>query len=109
MAATLPDPVMAGSVQMQNCPASTTTSLGAGGGGAGDYIAGLLVVPTSVSPGTITVADGSSTAVTVFAGGTNGLAALVPFPIPLGAISQSGKWSVAVGAGMSVVALGKFT
>ena len=77
-------------------------------GATGDFLLNLLVIPTSVSPGAITITDGS-TVITVFAGGTNSLATLNPFPIPIGASSVSGAWKVTTLAGATVIAFGRFT
>lgn len=90
--------------------ASTTATIGTapGGGKAGDYLGYLLVVPTSTSPGSITITDGGGSAITVFAGGASSLLSLVPFPIPLGAKSLAGPWKIITGAGLSVMAFGQF-
>ncbi len=77
-------------------------------GAKGDFLLNLLIVPTSVSPGAVTITDGS-TVITVFAGGTNALANLAPFSIPIGASSVSGAWKVTTLAGLSVIAFGRFT
>jgi hypothetical protein len=77
-------------------------------GGVGDEIEGVLVVPTTTSPGAITLIDGS-TSVVIFAGGASSLSNLVPFGIPLGLRSVSGAWSITTGAGLSVVATGRFS
>lgn len=91
--------------------ASTTAALGARGGTGqiGDIVDQLLVIPTSTSPGAITITDGSGSAITVFAGGASSLATLIPFPIPLGAKSTSGAWSVTTGASLSIIAIGNFS
>jgi hypothetical protein len=86
--------------------AGQTAQVLGGNGRAGDYIAGLLVVPSSLSAGAVTLLDGN-TSITLFAGGT--LSQLIPFPIPLGLISQSGAWKITTGAGVSVIASGDFT
>lgn len=77
-------------------------------GATGDFIAGLLVIPATVSPGAISLLD-SATSITVFTGGTDSVSNLVPFMIPLGMVSASGAWSLTTGANVSVVAIGVFT
>ncbi len=89
--------------------AGTTGTLGLNGGHTGDYLSFLLVVPTSLSPGSITITDGAGSAITVFAGGASSILSLAPFPIPLGAKSTAGPWKVTNGSGLSVMAFGQFT
>lgn len=79
-------------------------------GAVGDQISGILVVPSSTSPGAITIADGNSAAITVFAGGT--VVDVKPFFIPLNYTANNSTtpgWSITTGANESVVALGNFT
>jgi hypothetical protein len=77
-------------------------------GASGDYLAYLTVIPASVSPGAISIKDGS-TSITLFAGGASSLSGLQPFTIIIGAYSVSGAWSVTTGASVSVFAVGAFT
>lgn len=88
---------------------TTQTLTSSGGTGAvGDYLAGLLVVPTSTSPGVISIVDGGTT-ISVFAGGASSVLSLVPFFIPVGACSINTAWKVTTGANLSVVAIGQFS
>lgn len=88
----------------------TGQALGATGA-AGDFLAGLLVVPATTSPGNVEVGDGvtSPATFTAFEGGSSSVSNLVPFFVPLGAKSTAGAWKVTTGANVSVVAFGKFT
>lgn len=88
--------------------ASQTNQVLGGTGAAGDYLAGILVVPATTSPGLIQIADGGGSAITVFAGGANSVGSLAPFAIPVGAISKNGAWKVTTGANVSVIAVGSF-
>jgi hypothetical protein len=85
----------------------TAQTLGATGA-TGDYISGILVVPATVSPGSIALLDGA-TSITVFTGGTTSVSNLVPFFIPLGMISVSGAWKITTGASVSCIGIGNFT
>ena len=85
-----------------------TALTGGGGGAVGDYLAFCTVIPTTTSPGVVTIAD-NATAIAAFPGGASSLSNLVPFTIPVGAVSVSGAWKVTTGAGLSVVCVGKFT
>lgn len=78
-------------------------------GAAGDYLAGILVIPATTSPGAVSIKDGSGSAITVFTGGVASVSNLVPFMIPLGIISGDGMWKVTTGGNVSIVAVGLFT
>lgn len=78
-------------------------------GAAGDYLAGLLIIPASTSPGAVSIKDGAGSAITVFAGGASSLTNLVPFAVPFPAKSTNGAWKVTTGANVSVVGFGDFT
>ena len=77
-------------------------------GATGDFLAGLLVVPATTSPGNVLLLD-NATSITVFTGGASSVSNLVPFFIPIGANSVSGAWKVTTGTNVSVVGIGNFT
>jgi hypothetical protein len=85
----------------------TAQTLGATGA-TGDYISGILVVPGTVNPGNVLLLD-NATSITVFAGGTNSVASLHPFFIPLGITSVSGAWKITTGANVTCIGIGNFT
>src|SRR5262245_33841794 len=76
-------------------------------GAVGDWIAGVLVIPTTTGPGAITLLDGG-TSISIFAGGSGSLVSLQPFVIPLGMASVSGAWKLTTGAGLSCIGIGNF-
>lgn len=78
-------------------------------GAAGDFLAGLLIVPASTSPGAVSIKDGGGSAITIFTGGASSVSNLVPFFVPIGAKSLAGAWSVTTGANVSAIATGNFT
>lgn len=88
--------------------ASQTAQVLGGSGAVGDYLAGVLVVPASTSPGNVIILD-NATSITIFAGGASSVSNLVPFFIPVGAKSVSGPWKVTTGASVSAIAVGSFT
>jgi hypothetical protein len=88
--------------------ASQTAQVMGGDGSAGDLIVGILVIPASTSPGSVTLIDGA-TSITVFAGGTSSLTGLAPFPIPLGIKAVQGPWKITTGANVSLIVVGEFT
>lgn len=77
-------------------------------GAFGDYLAGLLIVPATTSPGNVIILD-NATSITVFTGGASSILSLHPFFVPIGAKSVSGPWKVTTGANVSVMAIGNFT
>lgn len=81
-------------------------------GQAGDLLDFLLVVPATLSPGTVSIKDGSGANITVFVGGAGSVSNLipfaVPFAVPLAARAANGPWKVTTGANVSVIAVGIF-
>lgn len=78
-------------------------------GAAGDYLAGVLIVPATTSPGAVSIKDGSGSGITIFTGGATSVSNLVPFMVPIGAISTSGAWKVTTGTNVSAIGVGNFT
>lgn len=77
-------------------------------GQQGDFIAGVLVIPATTSPGNVLLLDGA-TSITIFTGGASSVSNLVPFFIPLGMKSVSGAWKLTTGANVSCIVVGNFT
>ncbi len=88
--------------------ASATAQVLGTTGAKGDYLAGLLVIPATTSPGAIAILD-DTTSITVFTGGASSVSNLVPFFIPLSMRSVSGAWKVTTGSNVSVIGVGSFT
>jgi hypothetical protein len=108
--ATLDYPIFVNSTQYQTIAASqSNVSLGPGGGGTGDYLSHLAIVPASTSPGAVSIADGGGSAITVFVGGASSVSSLMPFKVAIGARSSGGPWKITTGTAVSVVAMGQFT
>lgn len=87
---------------------ATDQALGATGA-AGDYLAGVLIVPASTSPGAVQVKDGDGSAVTIFAGGASSVSNLVPFFVPWDCESVRGAWKLTTNTNVSAVGIGRFT
>lgn len=85
----------------------TGQALGATGA-TGDYLSHCVVTPGTTSPGVVTVLD-NAVSVVAFPGGASSVSNLVPFTIPIGALSVSGAWKITTGANVTVVCMGKFT
>ena len=94
--------------EYETVAASQTAQVLGGGGAAGDFIMGVLVIPATTSPGVVTLLD-NAISIPLFVGGASSLSNLTPFFIPLGMISASGAWKITTGANVSVIAIGNFT
>jgi hypothetical protein len=78
-------------------------------GAAGDFIARLVIVPASTSPGAVMIQDGAEGAdITIFAGGSSSIPHIAPISVELGMVAQEG-WLISTGANVSVIAVGDFT
>jgi len=71
----------------------------------------VTIVPETLNPGSISIKDGSGTAIVIFAGGTGSVLSLVPFTVNLGYTSTVGAWQIVTGSGGNVhgVCGGNFT
>jgi len=101
-----------GAGEYETVAASATAQALGATGAAGDYLSGVLVVPATTSPGSITLFDGSSSpdvGITLFVGGSTSVSNLVPFFIPLGMISLNGAWKITTGSNVSCIGIGNFT
>lgn len=75
---------------------------------AGDYLAGVLIIPATTSPGSVSIKDGGGSSITVFTGGASSVSNLVPFFVPLGIVSVSGPWKLTTGSNVSAIGVGNF-
>lgn len=100
--------VVAYGVTYATVAASQTAQVLGATGATGDYLAGVLVIPATTSPGAVSILD-NATSITVFTGGATSVSNLVPFMVPVGAASKNGAWKVTTGANVSCIAIGKFT
>jgi len=97
---------------IQVAASSTKAVLGATGA-VGDTLYAITIVPSSTSPGAVTLYDGSgSTGIVLFAGGATSVADLKPFQVLVqakAATTANPGWYVTAGANVSVMAVGNFT
>jgi hypothetical protein len=103
-----PMPVIS-AAEYETVAASATAQAMGAAGAVGDYLAGMLIVPATTSPGAVTVKDGANAAITIFTGGATSVADLKPFFVPFGARSTAGAWQITTGANVSAVGVGNFT
>lgn len=94
--------------EYETVAASQTAQVLGGAGAAGDYLARVIIVPATTSPGSVAILD-NATSITIFAGGAASLTELKPIVVDLGMTSVSGAWKVTTGADVSVVAVGNFS
>ena len=87
---------------------STQALTGGGGGATGDYLSHCTIIPATTAAGAVTIFDNSTAIYSYAGGGTTALLSLIPFSIPIAAVSVSGAWKVTTGANVSVVCVGKF-
>lgn len=78
-------------------------------GATGDYLSHVLVIPATTSPGAVSITDGTGSAITIFAGGASSVASLVPFAVPVGAVSTTGAWKATTGTNVSIIGFGNLT
>jgi len=92
----------------QSVPASTTATIkGQSGKGCQyDIIEGILITPTNVVQGGVTLHDTGGNSIEILAAGT--LSDLKPFYAKLGAKSTQGAWSITTGAAVIATAFGRF-
>ncbi len=75
-------------------------------GGAGDILERLIIVPETTGAGTVSIKDGTGSAMNVFVAGT--LSDLHPIVLPLGMRSKIGAWKVTTGSNVHVISIGRF-
>lgn len=94
--------------EYETVAASSTDQVMGAAGAAGDYLAGVLIIPATTSPGAVSIKDGGGGAITIFAGGASSVSNLVPFLVPLG-IKAATAWKISTGANVSAIGIGNFT
>ena len=95
--------------QYEPVAASQTNQVMGATGAVGDYLAGVIIIPSSTSPGAVTIKDGANAAITVFAGGAASINNLRTIVVPLGMYSTNGAWQITTGANETAIGVGKFT
>ena len=88
-------------------PSATNTPLAQSGLGAiGDYISHLVCVVATAATAQVQIKDGSGTAVTVLPNSPGG--GIGTYVIPSLGASLLGAWQISTGAGVTVIARGRF-
>lgn len=73
-------------------------------GGAGDLLHSLVITVATAATGTVSIKDGSGSAIPITAANTP----IGVYRVAMNARSRGGAWKVTTGAGATVVALGDF-
>jgi hypothetical protein len=99
-----------GAGEYETVAAGQTDQILGATGAVGDYLAGLLITPTTTGAGSVSIKDGNGSSIAIFNTGT--LSNLVPFFVPLGikcVNSTTPGWKVTTGTNVTVVGVGNFT
>jgi hypothetical protein len=94
--------------QAEHVAASQTDQMMGATGAAGDYLEAVIIIPTSTSPGAVSIEDGDANIV-IFDGGASSVSNLVPFRVDLGIYSVTGGWEITTGANVRAIGIGRFT
>ena len=86
--------------------ASQTGQVLGASGAAGDLLARLVLVVTTAATAAVSILDGA-TSIQVFPNSPGG--GIGTYTIPLDLVSVNGAWSITTGAGVSVIAVGRFS
>lgn len=84
--------------------ASQTGQVLGGTGARGDYLQRLIISVATAATSTVTLLDGATSIVIAAANTPIGV-----YSIEFGTRSASGAWSVTTGAGVTVIAVGRFS
>ena len=76
-------------------------------GATGDFLHQLIIVVSTAATAQVQIKDGSGSAITVFPNSPGG--GIGTYTVELNIRSTSGAWRVTTGAGVAVLAVGRFT
>jgi hypothetical protein len=99
-----------GAGEYETVAAGQTDQILGATGAVGDYLAGLLITPTTTGAGSVSIKDGNGSSIAIFNTGT--LSNLVPFFVPLGIKTVNATtpgWKVTTGTNVTVIGVGNFT
>jgi hypothetical protein len=111
VSASNPAPVANGT-SYETVAASQTDQIMGATGAVGDYLAGVLIVPSTTSPGAVSIKDGNGSSITIFAGGAGSVLTLHPFFVTIGAkcvAATTPGWKLTTGANETAIGVGAFT
>jgi len=90
--------------------ASQTAQVLGPAGSLGDILERVVIIPTTTSPGSVTIINGTGgTSTVIFNGGATSLTELKPFVVELGALCiAAGGWQITTGANVACFCVGRF-
>lgn len=72
-----------------------------------EFLARVVIIPTTTSPASVTIID-NATSIVIFNGGASSLTTLAPIVVELGINSQGGPWKITTGANVAAIGIGRF-
>lgn len=76
-------------------------------GAVGDFLHRLIIVVATAATAQVQIKDGSGSAITVFPNSPGG--GIGTYSVEMNIVSTGGAWKVTTGAGVSVIAVGRFS
>lgn len=98
------NPVRIGGDDYETVAASQTAQVLGTAGSVGDFIGRLVITVATAATSTVALLD-NATSISIMAANTP----IGVYVVDIGARSVSGAWKVTTGAGVSVLAVGKFS
>lgn len=92
--------------EYETVAASQTAQVLGGMGAAGDLLSHLVVVVTTAATAAVSILD-NATSIQVFPNSPGG--GVGTYHVPLNMVSVNGAWKVTTGAGVAVIAVGRFS
>ena len=96
-----------GQFSYETVAASQTNQVLGSTGAAGDYLHKLICVVATAATSAVTIGDGAAASVSVLPNNVGG--GIGTYPITVNMVSGTGDWRITTGAGVSVIAVGRFT
>lgn len=85
----------------------TDSVLGLTGGAAGDYLESLTLTVATAATAAVSIKDGAGSDISILPNSPGG--GIGVYHVPLGMASKTGGWKITTGAGVTVVAHGRFS
>ena len=85
----------------------TDSALGATGGAAGDYLESLTLTVATAATAAVSIKDGAGSAISILPNSPGG--GIGVYKVPLDMVSKTGAWKITTGAGVTVIAHGRFS
>ncbi len=93
-------------MEYETVAASQTDQVLGTTGGGGDYLHALICVVTVPATAQVSIKEVGGSSIVIFPNNVGG--GIGTYPVSVGLLSRSAGWSVTTGAGVSVIATGRF-